>query len=290
MARPSVASVPDSSPTAPSAPSAPSPAPLLAPGLRVVTRGRDHLQVGLHPGRRVVLPRTPAVERVLAALLERQPPGDDPASGSVLERLRRARCLDDRRPGTPGPVAVLGGWPRAGPAVAELLAGSGVPLTRWPSRAAVVLVLAEGELDRDLLDPLLRRRTPHLVVRLVDGAALLGPFVQPGATACLRCLDAHGSVTDPDLVAVTTRYLRATQRPRADGEPDVADPVLPVLALTWAVRDVLTHLGGRTPSTWSRTVHVGADGALPEVETWSPHPECGCCWAADARSSGTMGS
>ncbi len=275
--------VPSSPPAFP-----PAPPPLLAPGLRVVTRGRDHLQVGLHPGRRVVLPRTPAVERVLQALLERRAPGDDPASRSVLEHLRRARCLDDRLPDAPGPVAVQGSWPRAGPTATDLLAGCGVPLTRWPSRAAVVLVTAEGELDRDLLDPLLRRRTPHLVVRLVDGAAVLGPFVDPGTTACLRCLDAHHSVADPDHVAVTTRYLRATQHPRPDGEPDLVDPVLPTLALAWAVRDVLTHLGGRTPSTWSSSVHIGPDGCLPEVVTWSPHPECGCCWAADARPSGTM--
>ena len=274
----------------PEPPTSTPPPVLLAPGLRVVTRGRDHLQVGLHPGRRVVLPRTPAVERVLQSLLERQGPGGDPASQAVLERLHDAHCLDERRPGTLGPVAVLGSWPRSGPVAGDLLAACGVPLTRWPSRAAVVLVLAEGELDRDLLDPLLRRRTPHLAVRLVDGAAVLGPFVQPGVTACLRCLDAHASVTDPDHVAVTTRYLRATQRARADGRADLADPVLPTLALAWAVRDVLAHLGGRRPSTWSSTVHVGPDGAPPEVATWSPHPECGCCWAADARPSGTIGA
>ena len=277
-------------PVPPPPPAPTAPLPLLAPGLRVVTRGRDHLQVGLHPGRRVVLPRTPVVERVLQALLERRAPDDDPASWSVLERLRRAHCLDDRLRGTPGPVALLGSWPPAGPTATDLLAGCGVPLTRWSSRAAVVLVLAAGEVDRDLLDPLLRRRTPHLVVRLVDATAVLGPFVQPGATACLRCLDAHHSVADPDHVAVTTRYLHATQHPRPDGEPDVVDPVLPTLALAWAVRDVLTHLAGRTPSTWSSTVHVGPDGATPEVVTWSPHPECGCCWTADARPSGTIGT
>jgi bacteriocin biosynthesis cyclodehydratase domain-containing protein len=128
---------------------------------------------------------------------------------------------------------------------------------------------------------------PHLVVRLVDGGALLGPFVVPGETACLRCIDAHESVRDPDHVAVTTRYAQASGSPRGDGVPDL-DPALASIALAWAVRDVTAHLDGHEPSTWSRTLHLRPDPTRREEQAWPRHPHCGCSWAADDPASGTM--
>src|SRR5918994_7660588 len=68
----------------------------LAPGLRVVRRGRDYLQVGLYAGRRVLLPRTEVVEATLAALLARDTLDLDPETVSVLDRLHRRGCLSRR--------------------------------------------------------------------------------------------------------------------------------------------------------------------------------------------------
>jgi bacteriocin biosynthesis cyclodehydratase domain-containing protein len=264
----------------------------LAPGLRVVTRGHDHLQIGLYDGRRVLLPRTPTVESAISALLERRPVAPDDATAAVLERLRQGGCLtdqdeidrrDQRR--RAGRVSVLGGLP--GVEAHDLLARTGVIIAAVGD-ADVVLVLSTGEVSRDRLDPLLRGGTSHLVVRLVDGAALIGPFVVPGLTACLRCIDAHLSIADPDHVAVTSRYVRAPSQARADGLPDLTDPVLALVAAAWAVRDVVAHLEGRRPSTWSRTLRLDPDPSLREERDWSRHPECGCCWSADAPASGTM--
>lgn len=254
--------------------------PQLAPGLRVVSRGRHHLQVGLYDGRRTVLPRTESVERTLRLLLERQPPDEDPAVAAVLDRLDRAGCLTWRRAPS-APVAVLGGLDGPGlPDVGQLLAAAGIASTGSAATAGVVLLLSPGELDRDRVDPLVRAGTSHLVVRLVDGGAVLGPFVVPGRTACLRCIDAQLSVHDPDHVAVTSRYVRATGSARTDGVPDV-DPTLATLALAWATRDVVAHLEGGEPSTWSRTWHLGADPATLHARNWSRHPACGCSWAAE---------
>jgi bacteriocin biosynthesis cyclodehydratase domain-containing protein len=172
----------------------------------------------------------------------------------------------------------------------DLLTRAGVRVVAAGADADVALGGGPGELDRDRLDPLVRARTSHLVLRLVDGAALVGPFVVPGVTACLRCIDAHRSIPDPDHVPVTSRYVRATSRPRADGRADVADPVLEALAHAWAVRDVVAHLEGRRPATWSRTVHLGPDPARRDEQDWSRHPECGCCWSAHSLGSGTMGA
>jgi bacteriocin biosynthesis cyclodehydratase domain-containing protein len=257
----------------------PGPHPCLAPGLRVVRRGVDQLQVGLYDGRRVLLPLTDTVERALATLLERRPTGDDPGVDEILLGLARHGLLGPSPLRVGATVAVLGGVETPGaPDVGELLSAAGATVVTSPQEADVVVVLSVGELERERLDPLTRRGTSHLVVRLVDGGAVLGPFVVPGVTACLRCIDAHQSVRDPDHVVVTARYARATGRPRPDGVPDL-DPTLAHVALAWAVRDVVAHLAGAEPATWSRTLHLGAEPAQRHEQQWLRHPQCGCCWA-----------
>ncbi len=276
----------------------PPPALQLAPGLRVVGRGHHQLQVGLHDIRRVVLPRTPATQRTLEALLARRPLDTDEQTAWVLDRLESHDCLTGRdedirrgRRRRDQQVAVVGALP--GLDATELLTRVGVTAAPGAQGAAtpaeVVLVLSSGEIARELLDPLIRRGTSHLVVRLVDGAGLIGPFVVPGLTACLRCIDAHLGLRDPDHVAITSRYVHATARARSDGVPDVVDPVLASVVVAWAVRDVVAHLEGRRPSTWSRTLLLDDEPARRIEQDWSRHPECGCCWSAHAPLSGTMG-
>ena len=264
--------------------------PHLAPGLRVVRRGLDRVQVGLYDDRRVVLPRTDEVLRTLSLLLERGPIDEGPGTRWVLEQLDRHGCLV--RGSGSGPtgkkVAVLGRIAWSGlPSVEELLRAAGVETTSEPHEADVVVALGVGELPRERLDPLLRRGTSHVVVRLVDGSAVVGPFVVPGETACLRCIDAHQSVVDPDHVAVTTRYAEATARPRHDGMPDVVDPALATIALAWAVRDVAAHLEGAAPSTWSRTLLLRPDPTQRREERWLRHPMCACSFADDAFAGAT---
>ncbi|MET0837595.1 MAG: hypothetical protein ABWY19_02355, partial [Marmoricola sp.] len=154
--------------------------PRLAAGLRVVPRGRRHLQVGLYAGRRVLLPRTAEVEGTLARLLQQRPLEDDEPTAAVVTLLDEHGLLDRGRPSSAGTVALLDGLETpAGVDLEPLLTAAGVMLIRSPADADVVLVLALGELDRDLLDPLIRSRTDHLVVRMVDGGAVMGPFVVP---------------------------------------------------------------------------------------------------------------
>ncbi len=260
--------------------------PHLAPGLRVVRRGLDQLQVGLYDGRRVLLPRTESVTDTIALLLEGGvlAADPDPAGAAVLDELDRHECLTwDPPPRVIRPaVAVLGRFEIPGlPDVGELLRAAEVAMTSSTCHADVVLALKAGEIDRDQLDPLIRGRTSHLVVRMVDGSAVLGPFVVPGTTACLRCIDAHQTVRDPDHVVVTTRYVRATDSARPDGVPDL-DPALTSVALSWAVRDIVAHLEGRLPSTWSRTVQLGAEPVQRSEQAWLRHPQCGCSWPAES--------
>ena len=265
---------------------------VLAPGLRVVRRGRDRLQVGLYDDRRAVLPRTPETEALLDSLLDRTPVGPDlPAPlHAVLDVLRRRGCVEPAlgaaEAGSGATVSLSGELPGAD--VALLLGSAGLRRAAVGT-ADVALLLAAGELAREDTDRFVRLGVPHLVVRLVDGGAVLGPFVVPGRTACLRCIDAHRGVEDPEHVTVTERYVRATARSRLDGAPDDIDPVLAVLAASWAVRDLAAHVRGHEPSTWSRTWRLGREPARILAESWRRHPGCGCAWPEDGVPAGRMG-
>ncbi|KQT91569.1 hypothetical protein ASG49_11170 [Marmoricola sp. Leaf446] len=268
--------------------------PRLAPGLRVVRRGPDLLQVGLEPERRVLLPRDRTTAEVLDALRSDLPLPGSPTARRVVHALLDRGCLRLLTDDPPVPVVAvlddLAGDPDDPLDPTRLLEATGLTLTPWTEEADVVLVRTRGECDRDRLDPLVRVGTPHLLLRLVDGDALLGPFVAPGLTCCLRCVDAHRAVADPDHHAVTTRYVEAGSRPRTDGVPDLADPALVALATAAAVREVAAYVRGEEPPGWSRTRRWTGTAEEPALREWSRHPRCGCNWAPDDHAWGTMGT
>ena len=255
---------------------------LLRPGLRLVRRDADHLQLGVDAPHVAVLPDTRGVRRLVADLSHGGPLTTlDEATTPVLTQLigaglvvaaddeagrrtRRARCVV--HVDAPGELR---------PAALRLLRESGLSTTTAGSVATVALVWSEGELARDRLDGWVRAGTPHLVVAELPDGPRLGPYVVPGATACLRCVDAHAGETDPRRALVVEQL--ATGRPLRAARPDLA---LRTLALAWAVHDLATAAEGDRPSTWSATVRLDA---LPPVQTaHRRHPHCGCAWADEA--------
>lgn len=284
--------------------------PVLAPGLRVVERGRGSWQVGMCAERSAVLPRSPAITQLFDALLAREAPPDALEARSTLAELADAGLIVEagdhgpaHRP-APGRVTVLGNLgPEVGVDPAAFVRAAG--LTLHPGLDSTVpeasrnlgdaaLVLSRGELDRDRLDPLMRTGTPHLPIRFVDGTAVLGPLVVPGSTACLRCLDAHRAEEDPAHYAVLRRYVEASSRPRPDGVPDPLDPLLATLLVCWGIHDLAAHLAGQRPATWSATVTVDDKLCGLTATRWLRHPACRCCWAGQATPdrvgpSGTLG-
>lgn len=269
---------------------APSARPRLRPGLRVVRRGRDRLQVGLvEPA--VVLPRTPLVEATLTALTGTTPLESDPATARLLAQLDELGLLTHPRPtATPaddawaGPAELIDGFGAVpGVDVAGLLAAAGVAAgtgRRTTGGRGPALVLHRGELAREVVDDLVRAGRPHLLVRALDGGVVLGPYAVPGRTACLRCLDAHAGDTDPELYDVIARYADASARPRHDGSDAEIDPALLTVALGWAVRDLATARDGGRPATWSTTVWLPARLDGVESTAWLRHPACPCGWVA----------
>jgi len=255
---------------------------LLLPGLRLVRRDADHLQLGVDAPRLAVLPDTRAVRRLVADLTHGGPLTTlDEATTPVLTGLVRAGLVvaaddeADRRARRARCVVHVDAPDELVPAALRLIGESGLDTTSASAAATVALVWSEGELARDRLDGWVRAGTPHLVVtELIDGPRL-GPYVVPGGTACLRCVDAHAGEADPRRALVVEQV--ATRRPLRAARPDLA---LRTLALAWAVHDVATAAEGGRPSTWSATVRLDA---LPPVQTaYRRHPHCGCAWADEA--------
>ncbi len=243
----------------------------LRPGLHVVRRDDRHLQVGLDPPWRLVVPDEPEVRRLLTDLESgRLPVPSTPAAHRALAGLLAADMLveppvaHDRRT-----VSVtLSGAEAAAAEATRLLRAAGCA-TGPEQDAAVALLLCDGEPSRGLLDAHHRAGRPHLVVIRTAAGWTLGPFVQPDVTACMRCVDAHRGELDPRRAVVLEQLA---------GLPGgTTDPTLQALVIAWAVRDVLTYVDGHRPSTWSASIDVGPE-LEPRRREWTRHPHCGCSW------------
>jgi len=282
--------------------------PALRPGLRVVRRDDRHLQVGIDPPLRAIVPDEAPVRRLLEDLSGGDPrrpigPADTPAAARCLQTLHqhgllvdataldRALATGEDRAAAAAVFAQSGAGAEgvltartgsgvrvdAAPDVRQsahrLLRAAGVSLTDEPEReAGIVLLVSPGPLPRDALDPFVRDGRAHAVVTPAGGGFTVGPFVVPGLTACLRCVDAHLAEHDPRRAVVLEQCGR-----QAPGPVEPRDPTLLALAVAWAVRDVIRFVDGEAPATWSATVTIGAD-AMPVHREWDRHPHCGCSW------------
>jgi hypothetical protein len=288
--------------------------PLLLPGVLVTRRGGRHLQIGLDPALAVVTPDVPAARELLRSLGEGLAPevtpavarlsadlldrglvidGDDlfvdlPASRSGAQAVSAvyahadldAHTLLARRSTRPVVVETAEPLVESGDLARRLLRLSGVPTDGSPY---AVLLVAVREFDRTRVDELFRSDTPHLLVQVVEGVVRLGPFVVPGVTACLRCVDAHLGDADPRRALVVEQYARAAVH-RADGVPEPVDPAVVTSAIGWAARDLVSFVDDEVPATWSAGVRFGP-GMQQERTEWPRHQRCGCAWA-DATAGG----
>jgi hypothetical protein len=273
----------------------------LRPGVHVVNRDAGHLQVGIDPPRRAIVPDSAAVRALLRDLCAEASPGaEDPETVAALRSLRAAGLLLEG--GAPGSeltvdlatrraaeaqfgddagrrlaaraearIAVRASTGARATAVG-LLRSSGLSTATPGELPTAWLVVTTGEPLRGDVDPLVREGAPHLLVSCA-AAARIGPFVVPGQTACLRCVDAHLAEPDPRRPLVVEQAARAARD--IDGAP--VDPTLEVLALAWAVRDLARYAEGDRPATWSATVDVDHAAAAVRRE-WERHPHCGCAW------------
>ena len=126
------------------------------------------------------------------------------------------------------------------------------------------------------------RLRPHLLVAVRETTALVGPFVRPGVTACLRCLELSRRDRDPAWPALTAQLVGSER----DVEP--CDLTLASIAASLACMQVLTHLdGAHRPQSESGVLEFGLRDGRLRRRSISSHPACGC-GAADATETMDM--
>jgi bacteriocin biosynthesis cyclodehydratase domain-containing protein len=147
--------------------------------------------------------------------------------------------------------------------------------------AAPDLAILAGLMAPDLAERLVRDRVPHLAVRTDEAIGVVGPLVQPGRSACLRCVDLRKAEADPAWAQIVAQATFTQARPAA------CDTVLAAMTATLAAAQALTYLdrvAGGAFGPWPSGGPVTANGTLELVlpawqwrrRTWRPHPACGC--------------
>jgi hypothetical protein len=111
---------------------------------------------------------------------------------------------------------------------------------------------------------------PHLVATVRGETGVVGPFVVPGATSCLRCADLHRRDADPRWPTLAAQ-LTATEAP-----PSGATVTCLLTAATAAVQ-VLAYLDGTAaPVTIDATIELRPPDPVPLLRPWPTHRECSC--------------
>ena len=304
------------------------PTPRLLPGLVLLQRSSDRLQIGLRRPA-ATLPVTAAAARafdadgqlVLAAAADlmtlldehgvllpheaapvlRPPTGDPMARREARDRaasvVRHGRGAADARRGRHRRVRVLLHGPAAADVADEvdaLLRGAGGSgLERVAEHDGdpdgdpdgPVLVVADGEPPRAISDDLVRSETPHLYLRLVESTVLLGPWVEPAVTACLRCDDLHHAAVDPAWPLLVQQASVRTAQPRADGVTTPAESLAVSAAAAGAARDLVRHLEGLRPDSWGRETRWGQAGRFDAaLESPAEHGDIGTDHASEHAS------
>jgi bacteriocin biosynthesis cyclodehydratase domain-containing protein len=148
------------------------------------------------------------------------------------------------------------------------------------ARAPDLVVLADTLVPRpERVDLLMRAAIPHLSVRVRDTIGIVGPFVVPGLTSCLRCADLQRSDRDACWPQLAVQLVGQTQLTDLAGvQATAAFAASQVLeAAAW-----LRGAGDR-PATCERSVALDPRRATAQHRAWSAHPQCPCGAAARQR-------
>lgn len=247
----------------------------LRTGVGAVPRGDGFLQVGSDPTRRVLLPDTSSIGLLLQQLTSGRvkhsprtaPVLDALSSAGLVVDIAEEQLLVEARAHTRISVRSPQEWRTLAEA---LLCEGGLAAARNDRGADVFLVVSLGEPPREDHDHTLSADRPTLFVSLLDARVRVGPFVMPGTTACLRCMDAWVREQDPGH-----RPAEPSALPPAD-----LSPLLVHQALLTAVADLCSWAEGRQPRSWSASLWYD-ERLQVEEQRWPRHPHCGCCWGGE---------
>ncbi len=140
------------------------------------------------------------------------------------------------------------------------------------------LAVLTGPVAPDEIEALMGDRVAHLAVRADEAIGVVGPLVEPGRSACLRCINMHKAARDPawpKILAQTSAGAGAG----AGAVPAACDTVLAAAAAALAsaqARAVIAGCGPQSPAATNGTLEL----FLPEWQwrrrTWVPVATCTC--------------
>jgi hypothetical protein len=176
-----------------------------------------------------------------------------------------------------GPIADL---------TTDLLTGSGLSAGAWrPGQllgsSPPDLMVLVGYPPPDFLAELARLRVPHLTVCVSEAIGVVGPLVQPGVTACLRCLDFTRAERDAAWPLILAQ-LPVSRMDLTSGDPVLATAVAAqaaAQAVAFADRSPLAE------ATMNGTLELALPAWQWRRRTWLAHRACTCGgWESAARS------
>lgn len=142
----------------------------------------------------------------------------------------------------------------------------------------VVLVVEEG-VGVLRTARLVAEGVPHLVVTVTAWGAVVGPFVLPGQTACVRCVELQveslGDLADDEAPHPAGPLAPAALGAAPGGRLPQSSAVAATAGALVAA-EVVVYLDGRRPATAGASIDVETLDAMPRLRGWSVHPRCGC--------------
>lgn len=140
-------------------------------------------------------------------------------------------------------------------------------------RQSPTLAVLVGWPDPLVTAALIRDRVPHLVVRADEAIGVVGPFVLPGRSACVRCVDLSKADRDPawPWILAQASGCGLTSATRA------CDTVLAASTAVVATAQALSYIDRvGDPAAVDGTLELVLPAWQWQRRAWSPHPACTC--------------
>ncbi len=136
-------------------------------------------------------------------------------------------------------------------------------------RPDVVVTVDHRVADPVRLHPLMGEGIPHLSVVVREADVVVGPFVRPGTSPCVRCVELARADEDPHWPELARLLL-------VSGGPEFEETSLTAAAAAIATGQVLAALDGATPRAAGACLEICAPDVVPRVRKIAVHPRCGC--------------
>ncbi len=129
-----------------------------------------------------------------------------------------------------------------------------------------------GHPGLELPATLMASRLPHLCAYASEAIGVVGPFVLPGRTACVRCLDHARTDRDPAWPVILAQLAGRQPVPLA------CDAPLAAAVAAQASFQVLAFIDGAAVpgAVTNGTLELVLPAWQWRRRTWSPHPACDC--------------